>query len=202
MRKKISISAKGRPREFDREHALEQALRVFWAKGFEGASLTDLTAAMDINRPSLYAAFGDKETLFRAAVDRYEAQRLGFGRDALAKPTAREVVEHMLLGVVNLVTGSDSPNGCLMVQSALVSGESAESICADLKTRRTAGEVDLRRRLQRAKSEGDLPSNANPSDLARYVMTVIRGLAVQAAGGATRAELLRVAQMAMRAWPD
>lgn len=201
MTKKAPIPVKGRPREFDREQALEQALRVFWAKGFEGASLTDLTSAMGINRPSLYAAFGDKESLFRAAVDRYEAQRLGFGREALAKPTAREAVEHMLFGVVNLVTHPDSPNGCLMVQSALVSGESAESICADLKTRRTAGEVELRRRLRRAKSEGDLPDGANPSDLARYVMTVIRGIAVQAAGGASRAELRRTARIALRAWP-
>ncbi|MEO6392004.1 MAG: TetR/AcrR family transcriptional regulator [Pyrinomonadaceae bacterium] len=201
MTKKVSIPAKGRPREFDREQALGQALKVFWSKGYEGASLTDLTAAMGINRPSLYAAFGDKESLFRAAVDRYEAERLSFIQRALDQPTALAVVESMLQGVVRLQTRPGTPAGCFMVQAALVTGDGAKGVCEELRSRRSAGEVALRKRLQRAKKEGDLSSDANPADLARYVSTVIRGLAVQAASGATSAELRRVVQLTLRAWP-
>ncbi|MFL5338584.1 MAG: TetR/AcrR family transcriptional regulator [Gemmataceae bacterium] len=192
---------KGRPREFDTEKALDAALQVFWRKGYEGASLPDLTAAMGINRPSLYAAFGNKEGLFRRAVDRYVQGPASFVRTALDETTARGVAEKLLGGAVDLVTDPRGPRGCLLVQGALACGQEAESVRCELVARRLAGEAAIRERFERAKAEGDLPADADPADLARYVVTVTRGLAVQAAGGANRKELRRVADMALRAWP-
>lgn len=194
--------AAGRPRNFDMDQALDQALRVFWEKGYEGASLPDLTEAMGINRPSLYAAFGNKEELFRKALDRYETGPTAFVARALEEPTARQVADRLLKEGINMVTHPDHPGGCLAVQGALVCGDDAQPIREELERRRKAGEVLIRKRFQRAKAEGDLPADVEPNDLARYVTTVMRGLAVQAAGGATRKELLRVAELAMQAWPS
>lgn len=184
------------------DQALDQALRVFWEKGYEGASLPDLTEAMGINRPSLYAAFGNKEELFRKALDRYETGPTAFVARALEEPTARQVADRLLKEGINMVTHPDHPGGCLAVQGALVCGDDAQPIREELERRRKAGEVMIRKRFQRAKAEGDLPADVEPNDLARYVTTVMRGLAVQAAGGATRKELLRVAELAMHAWPS
>jgi AcrR family transcriptional regulator len=192
---------KGRPREFDADQALDRALRVFWRKGYEGTSLPDLTEAMGINRPSLYAAFGNKEALFRKALDRYAEGPGAYVREALNEPTARAVAERLLGGAIDLVAGRRNPRGCLMVQGALACGEAAESVRRELCSRRVAGEAAVRRRFERALAEGDLPADADPADLARYVGAVMHGMAVQAAGGASREELRRVAEMALRAWP-
>ncbi|MES1257643.1 MAG: TetR/AcrR family transcriptional regulator [Acidobacteriota bacterium] len=176
-------------------------MNVFWRQGYEGASLNDLTAAMGINRPSLYAAFGDKEALFRKALDRYEAGAC-YVRRALQEPTARGFAETLLEGAAESVTNPQHPKGCLVVQGALAGGAQTECVRKELIARRDAGEKMIRQRLKRARAEGDLPADANPADLARYLVTVARGLAVQAAGGATRTELRRVIQLAMRAWPE
>jgi AcrR family transcriptional regulator len=174
---------------------------VFWHKGYEGASLSDLTTAMGINRPSLYAAFGDKQALFRKALDRYNEGPACFVREALELPTARAVVHRLLYGGIDLVADPSGPKGCLMVQGALACGTEANSIRRELVSRRATGEADLRRRFERAKTDGDLPRDAKPADLARFVVTIMRGIAVQAAGGASRRELKRVADLALRAWP-
>jgi AcrR family transcriptional regulator len=198
---KKSDVPKGRPREFDADKALNRALMVFWRNGYEGTSLIDLTRAMKINRPSLYAAFGNKESLFRKALDRYADGPADYIRVALGAPTARAVVERLLHGTVRGLTDPHNPRGCLIVQGALTCGKEADSIRKELISRRDASQAAIRRRFQRAKSDGDLPANANAADLARYVATVIHGLAVQAASGAKRAELQRVAQTALRAFP-
>src|SRR5947209_3799427 len=141
----------GRPRAFDIDKALDRALQVFWRKGYEGASLPDLTRAMGINRPSLYAAFGNKEALFRKALDRYAEGPACYVRQALDEPTARAVAERVLAGSVDLLTDPRNPRGCLLVQGALVCGEAAESVRRELAARRLAGEVAFRRRFERAR---------------------------------------------------
>jgi AcrR family transcriptional regulator len=192
---------KGRPREFDVEKALDCALKVFWRKGYEGASLHELTSAMGINRPSLYAAFGNKKALFRKVLDRYVEGPAAYVLEALAEPTARAVAERLLGGSLDLLTDPRNPRGCLMVQGALACGEAAESVRRELVSRRLASEDALRQRFERARADGDLPADADSADLARYVMTVLRGMSVQAADGAGREELRRVAEMALRSWP-
>jgi len=192
----------GRPRAFDIEKALDEALLVFWRKGYEGTSLPDLTRAMGINRPSLYAAFGNKEQLFRKALDRYIAGPAAHVRAALDEPTARAVAERLLYGNIQLLTKPGNPPGCLAVQAALACGAEGDCIRRELIARRAASEAALRRRFRRALREGDLAAGADPAALARYITTVAQGMAVQAAGGATRKELQQVVEMALRAWPE
>src|SRR5438876_3991712 len=161
-------AARGRPRAFDPDTALERAMHVFWAKGYEGASLSDLTGAMRINRPSLYAAFGNKEHLFGKVLDRYVDGPLAYFGKALAAPKARDVVEQILFGAARMAGDPRLPAGCLMVQGALACGNAAGSARKETMARRAASEMALRRRLQRAKREGDRPGNANPGELASY----------------------------------
>ena len=201
MRRNKSSGRLGRPRSFDIDGALDRALLVFWRKGYEGASLSDLTKAVGVNRPSLYAAFGDKEALFRKALDRYLNGPAAYTQEALNEPTARAVIERLLRGAADLNTAQRNPGGCLTVQGALACGAAGDSIRQELAAYRAAGEAALRRRFQRANSEGDLPATVNPAELARYVVTIVYGMAVQAAGGATRDKLQNVVEMALRTLP-
>jgi len=156
---------------------------------------------MGVNRPSLYAAFGDKEALFRKALERYQAGPAAYTQEALNEATARAVVERLLRGAADLTADPRNPGGCLMVQGALACGEAAASVRQELTARRAACEAALRRRLERAKSHGDLPADTDPADVACYVATIVYGIAVQAAGGATRSKLQRVIEMALRSLP-
>ena len=197
-----TVKAKiGRPRAFDIDAALDRALQVFWKKGYECASLSDLTDAMGINRPSLYAAFGNKEELFRKAVARYADGPASFVRVALEEPTARAAVERLLYGALEVMADTRNPRGCLMVQGALSCGTTADPVRKELAARRAAGQAKIRERFERAVKEGDLPPSANPADLARYITTVLHGMAVQAVGGASPAELRGVVELALRAFP-
>jgi len=193
---------KGRPREFDMEQALDAALLLFWRHGYEGASLAALTKAMGVNTPSLYAAFGNKETLFRKALDRYLEKPASYLPTALKEPTARRAAEQLFHGAIEMAMNPRHPDGCLLVQGGLATGPAADSIRKELGLRRAAAESAVRRRLERAIAEDDLPPGADPAKLARYLITVIWGLSVQAASGASRAQLKSVAELAMRVWPS
>jgi AcrR family transcriptional regulator len=198
---RLLIMTLGRPRSFDVNKALDCALNIFWRKGFEGTSLPDLTKAMGINRPSLYAAFGNKESLFRRAVERYEEKMARPVQEALSEPDVHAAVESLLRNNVDVVTDPKNPRGCLMVQGALACGDEADALRCELAERRGNFETMLRKRFEQAIEEGNLPAGLRAADLARYVATLSHGIAVQAAGGASRAQLMRVVTLAMRAWP-
>jgi AcrR family transcriptional regulator len=192
---------RGRPRTFDTDKALDTALLLFWRHGYEGTSLSALTKAMGINVPSLYAAFGNKETLFKKALNRYLQNPASYLPKALEQPTARRAVEKLFRGAIDMVMNPRHPDGCLLVQGALAAGPAAASIRKELSLCRAAAEAAVRRRLERAIAEGDLPANVHAAKLARYILTVLWGLSVQAAGGATRAQLKEVVRLALRSWP-
>jgi len=191
----------GRPREFDVDQAVERALNLFWRRGYEGTSMSDLTAALGITRASLYAAFGNKEALFQRAMDRYEAKAGAYRIAADQAATSLDAVHLWLTGPVELHGDKQNPPGCLGVQGALACGVESEAVRRDLAARRQRGEAAIRRRLQRAAKEHDLPGDDDPADLARYLSALIYGMAVLAAGGATRAELRGVSDVALRHWP-
>jgi AcrR family transcriptional regulator len=197
------MTAIGRPREFDRDMALDAALVVFWRHGYEGTSLTDLTRAMDINRPALYSAFKSKKDLFYRALDRYCAIDAMHTFEALQEPTARRVTEQYLLRSVEQLTDPQRPAGCLVVRSALTCGPENQDVADHVTRLRKAAEVDLRKRYRRAQREGDLPPGEDPASLARFVCVVRHGLAVMACDGATRAQLrdsIRRAIAGIPAW--
>ena len=191
----------GRPRAFDADEALDAAMHVFWQNGYEGASLTQLTAAMGISRPSLYAVFGDKETLFRKVLDRYMEGPAAYVDKAMAAPTARATVERLLFGAIDLLTSSRNSSGCLIQQGALACGEGASGIRRELRARRRAGEVLLRRRLEQGVTEEELSSDTDCVALSRYFVTVIRGLGVSAVSGIDRDGLRGIARTSLAAWP-
>jgi AcrR family transcriptional regulator len=193
---------KGRPREFCLDEALAAALRVFWSKGYEGASMTELTEAMGITKPSLYAAFGNKEALFRKTLDLYEREKMAYVGQALAKPTARAVAEHMLRGSVENQTSNCEPRGCLGVISSVACGAEAESIRADVHERSKVAKAALIERMERAKTEGDLPDHVDVEALTGFLYALMQGMAVQAGAGASRAELDRLVDTSMLMWPS
>src|ERR1700747_15051 len=188
----------GRPRGFDEDVALEAAMRVFWEKSYEGATIADLTEAMGINRSSMYAAFGHKESIFRRVMERYRAGRMTYIRQALAQPSLRKVVAGLIHGTAEFLSTPDNPRGCLSIQGALAVGTDAEHVKLSMIDWRKSGEAALKKRLQQAQSEGELPAEIQPADFARYLSSIMAGLGVHAANGATRAELQRVAEIALR----
>ncbi|ADO69802.1 TetR/AcrR family transcriptional regulator [Stigmatella aurantiaca] len=191
----------GRHREFDVEKALDAALRVFWRKGYEGASYADLVEATGVERPALYSAFGNKEALFRKVLARYDERYLDYIPEALALPTAYEVAAHILHKAVELNTRYPGRTGCLGINGALAGSDDAEPVRQALVEFRAAGQERLRERFERAKTEGDLPSTAKPHALAAFVMTVTQGIAVQAKAGLSRDILETVAEQALSTWP-
>ncbi|HUQ54984.1 TetR/AcrR family transcriptional regulator [Lentzea sp.] len=195
------MTAIGRPRGFDADEALQAAMLVFWRQGYEGASLADLTDAMGITKTSMYAAFGNKEQLFRKALARYDEGPASYALRAVEKPTAREVATAFLNGAVRTTTQPDGPPGCFGVQASLAAGESGEPAREILSEWRNNGRRLLETRFRRAVDEGDLPPETDAGGLALYVMTVAFGIAVQAASGVSRADLQGIADTALRNWP-
>ena len=193
---------KGRPREFCTNQALASALRVFWSKGYEGASLADLTEAMGITRPSLYAAFGNKESLFCKALELYEHEKLAYVSKSLEASSARQVAERLLQGALENQISNDGPRGCLDVISSVACGAEAESIREQVLARGAKAKRKLVERMERAKTEGDLPSHIDPEALTSYLYAILQGMAVQAGAGASREELQGLIDTSLLVWPS
>ena len=195
---------RGRPRTFDIDDALEQALRVFWKRGFLDASLAELTEAMGLNKPSLYAAFGDKEQLYLRALERYVEQRLSRQAVALeSEPEAPRAIERFLRGLAALYTDPRNPGGCFIVNGTADLGGAGMPAAVEARLREAlqANEARLKSRLQRARADGQLAADAQPDQLASFYMATVAGLGVLAKAGARRARLDAVVDQAMRAWP-
>lgn len=194
-------ACKGRPREFCMDEALAAALQVFWRRGYEGASMAELTEAMGITKPSLYAAFGNKESLFHKALDLYEREKLAYMRAALEAPTARGVAERLLRGALEMQASTSDPKGCLAVISSVACATEAASIRAEIVARRASSHAALVRRFERAREEGDLPDGVEPEGLARLLTAILQGLALQSGSGASAAELDQLMATSMQVWP-
>jgi AcrR family transcriptional regulator len=193
--------AVGRPRAFDIKQALDQALLLFWRKGFLGTSITDLTEAMGISRPSLYAAFGNKESLLLQTLKRYFEGPSSYLQEALKEPTTYKVASHVLRGIVDLVCDSRTPPTCLWVHAALSCGDLSDPFAREFARQRADGLAALRGRFERGVEEGDLPEGTDAALLAQYLQTVNVGLSVQAATGANRGQLAAVVEHTLRGWP-
>ncbi len=184
MKAMLCPVVKGRPREFDPDTALAAALRVFWSKGYEGASMTELTEAMGITKPSLYAAFGNKEALFRKALDLYEREKLDYMRQALTAPTAREVAERLLRGALEMQFATcGDPKGCLGVISSVACGVEAESIRAEVIARRESSRRAMIERFERAKEAGELPDGMGAEGLTSCLSAILQGISIQGGAG-------------------
>jgi AcrR family transcriptional regulator len=192
--------ARGRPRSFDREQALERAMEVFWGKGFEGASLSDLTDAMGINPPSLYAAFGDKEQLFIEAMERYQ-RRAGESCPYCDEPTARAAIEKLLLYMAHELTSAEHPRGCLMALAAATSNSASSRLKEALAAKRMASRARLKQRIERGMKEGDVPAGTDAGALADFFSTIMSGMSMQAKDGVARKSLLATVKSAMAIFP-
>ena len=195
-------ATRGRPREFDVDEALAAALRVFWTKGYEAASLTDLTDAMGITRPSLYAAFGNKEALFLHALDLYEREKMAYVGAALDAPSARGVVRNMLAGAIANFTAEDECRGCMGVIASVACKAVEPSISTHVAARAESARLAIVARMQKAIDDGDFTVPVEADAITRYLSTVMQGLSIQAQNGATRAELEQVADAALAMWPS
>ncbi|WP_086563512.1 TetR/AcrR family transcriptional regulator [Streptomyces africanus] len=197
---KVKGRPRGRPRSFDRETALEKALLAFWEHGYEATSVSDLTRVMDIGAPSLYAAFGDKQSLFEEVVQVYGTRYGSFTDRALAEePTARDAVERTLREAATAYTEPGHPHGCLVVHAA--ANCSTPEVEQSLRDRRNANIAAFESRIRADAAAGVLPPGADAAALARYTGAMIQGMSQQARDGASREELERVAEIAMSIWP-
>jgi AcrR family transcriptional regulator len=188
----------GRPRSFDEDAALDTAMRLFWERGYEGTSMADLTKAMSLSAPSIYAAFGDKMALFQAAAKRYAEGPGQYQAKALRESTLKEVIQALFRNTVEFLNDSRYPSGCMTLTGAMacsVEDQAAKDFLAEI---RKQNEEALRTRLQQARKSGELPAEVNIVDYARYLSTILGGLAIQAANGISRAEMKRIADMALR----
>ncbi|MFF8368697.1 TetR/AcrR family transcriptional regulator [Streptomyces lydicus] len=194
---------RGRPRSFDRETALEQAIRSFWEQGYEATSISDLTRAMGIGAPSLYAAFGDKRALFDEVVAEYRRLYGGFISRAVAEePTARRGVERALREAAVEYTEPGRPRGCLVISAALNISPASTEVAASLREMRRSNLREIASAVRADVAAGELPAGTDADALADYVGAVIQGMSQQARDGAERTALEAVAELAMRAWPE
>jgi AcrR family transcriptional regulator len=188
----------GRPISFDKDAALEAAMLLFWAQGFEGTSMADLSRAMGLNPSSIYAAFGDKHALFSFAVKRYLDNEAQYATKALAEPTLEKVIRALFNNTVAFLSTPGHPPTCMTLAGAMGCGIDAAP-AKDLTTAvRKQNEVAMKKRFLRAQKSGELSRNIKVDDYTRYLSSILAGLSIQSANGSTKAELKRTAQMALR----
>jgi AcrR family transcriptional regulator len=192
----------GRPRSFNRDAALEGAIGVFWEHGYDATSIALLTTALGIGAPSLYAAFGDKRTLFTEALDRYLRTYAAFTQRALAEePHARDAVARLLREAAAAYTRPDRPHGCLLISAATNCSPQSADIAAHLRELRAAGTRALQDKITAAVRSGELPARTDPHALAAFYAATLQGMSAQARDGATQTDLEQIADAALRAWP-
>lgn len=193
------MAIRGRPRSFDRDVALRRAIEVFWARGYEGAQLVELTAAMGINPPSFYAAFGSKEALFREALDRYLATDGAGSMQALdAGATTRSSILGMLTASAEIALASPGARGCMLILGLVNGLPENDGLRLHLAGLRRETTDRIRRRLRRGIEDGDLPAGTDTDGLATFFGTMIQGLSLQARDGASREQLLAAAVAAVK----
>lgn len=195
------LKRRGRPQAFNYDDALDKAMQTFWTFGYEGTSMAALIKAMGMNKPSIYAAFGNKEALFNLALDRYVSGPSGFVKEALAEATSYQVAKTFLTKAVELLTQHKKPRGCMIVQGALTCGPEAEMMQKKLIAYRGKLEESIKKRFDLARDIGDLPEDTNTSALAKYISTVHQGISVQASSGVSKDALMETIAMAMLNWP-
>ncbi len=191
----------GRPRKFDKDAALEKAVELFRRKGYEATSMTDITETLGINRPSVYAAFGNKETLFAQVLAQYIEGPTAYLDEVLSEKTSKEVVRQLLIQSVDLLTSLEKSTGCLAVMSSVSSELGSVGIRQKIVDSLNRYEKKLVQRFERAIEEGDLPDGSNPQFLSKYVLTIHKGLSVQASNGASKEELYGVVEVLLQGWP-
>jgi AcrR family transcriptional regulator len=188
----------GRPRGFDENVALDAAMNLFWERGYEGTSMAELSKAMDLTPPSIYAAFGDKKSLFRLAAKRYAAGPAQYQAKALLEPTLREVIFALFRNTVEFLTEPGHPAGCMTLTGAMACSVEADSAKELMTEIRKQNEAAVKARLQQARKSGELAADLNVDDYSRYLSTLLGGLAIQAANGTSKAAMKRTANMALR----
>lgn len=194
---------RGRPPAFDRDVALDAAMRVFWERGYEAASMEELSQAMRLSASSIYSAFGDKEHLFLEAVDRYMAGAGGFGKPILENaPSAREGIECLLMATARELTRDDQPVGCMIALALMYGSEECRTMRAALAGRRQVGQTAIRRLIERDVEMGSLSTQMHANELTTFFVAVIQGMSAQARDGASRETLEVIARLAMKAWPE
>lgn len=195
---------RGRPRSFDTDTALEQATQVFWRHGFQGTSMADLTAATGLSKPSLYAAFGDKEALYLRCLERYAAQQVALDTALLEQePDTRRAVEGFMRAMAELQADPKLPGGCFVVNGTADCGNPATPAAVEAALRAASGSTAerLRARLTQAQRRGELPAGASARQLATLFATVLTGMAVMSKAGQPKARLHEAVDAAMLAWP-
>ncbi len=202
MNTKAPSKTPGRPRKFDKDHALDTAMKVFMQKGYEATSITDITDALGINRPSVYAAFGNKEALFAQALGRYIQGPIAYLSEVLSEESSRDVVRELLMKSVELmVSCAEKPRGCLAVQSSISSELAAAGIQQHILNGLHQIEMNIKDRFDRAVDEGDLPTGTDTWLLTKYVTTLHKGLSIQATNGASIEDLHGIVEVALKCWP-
>ncbi|KUL95571.1 TetR family transcriptional regulator [Bosea sp. WAO] len=195
------MAERGRPRSFDRDNALHRAMMLFWEKGFQGTSMSELTTAIGINAPSLYAAFGSKDALYREAMALYEqGDGIELGRQIAEAPSAKAAVEAYLMRSAALFTRPGKPAGCMVVLSVIHGAGTSSQTGAALRDARAEAQTIIEARLRQAVEAGELPATCDPAGIASFYITVQQGMSIRARDGATLPELEAIAQSAMAAW--